>query len=62
MNTYVLWHSAELFDTIHTNLNWSVAMATAECAALCATCRGGGGKGKAGLVGKREQLELPPPK
>lgn len=35
MNTYELRPSAELFDNILANLSWSVAMVTAECAALC---------------------------
>lgn len=39
MNTYELRPSAELFDNILTNLSWSVAMVTAECAALCELAR-----------------------
>lgn len=35
MNTYELRPSTELFDNVLTNLSWSVAMVTAECAALC---------------------------
>jgi len=35
MNTYELRPSAELFDSILTNLVWSVAIVTAECAAWC---------------------------
>lgn len=57
---------AELFDNILTNLGRSVAMVTAECAAFCELAHmqhdtaGGDVTGKAGITGKREQLELAP--
>lgn len=68
MNIFELSPSAEQFDNILTNLSWSVAMATAVCCLVQAgshatqSSRGGDVKGKAGISGKREQLELPPPR
>lgn len=67
MNTFEFSPSAEHFDNILTNLSWSVAMLTTVCCLVQAGSHAmqssrGDVKGKAGVSGKREPLELSPPR